>query len=74
MGHAGYLPEADLIFALALFLRAKDLDADEACDSLKPHLARLPRRAIQQMPLDHADVLNVREVITATNVATSAAE
>ena len=25
---AGYLPEADLVFALALFLRAKGIDAE----------------------------------------------
>jgi hypothetical protein len=73
IGHAGYLPEADLIFALALFLRAKDLEADEACGSLKPHLAKLLRRVMRHMPPDHADVLNIREVITATNAATSSA-
>ena len=36
---AGYLPEADIVFALALFLRAKGLEPGEACRSLKPHLA-----------------------------------
>ena len=30
MGHSGYLPEADLIFALALFLQAKSLNPDLA--------------------------------------------
>jgi hypothetical protein len=69
IGHAGYLPEADLIFALALFLRAKGLEADAACDSLKPHLASLLRRAMRHLPADHADVLMIREVITAADAA-----
>ncbi|MBP2158087.1 MULTISPECIES: hypothetical protein [Asticcacaulis] len=36
---SGYLPEADLVFNLALFLTAKDLPADDAMKYLKPHLA-----------------------------------
>jgi hypothetical protein len=73
IGRAGYLPEADLIFALALFLRARGLKADEACGSLKPHLAKLLRRAMLHMPLDHADVRDIREVIAASDAATSSA-
>lgn len=63
IGHSGYLPEADLIFALALFLRAKDMAADEACACLKPHLAKLLRRAMRQLPAHHADVVAIRAAI-----------
>jgi hypothetical protein len=65
IGHSGYLPERDLIFALALFLRAKGDEADEACGSLKPHLAKLLRQAMRQLPPDHADVLTIRAAIAA---------
>jgi hypothetical protein len=60
---AGYLPEADLIFALALFLRAKELEAEEACAGLKPHLAGLLKRAMKVLPQNHADVARVREAL-----------
>jgi hypothetical protein len=73
IGHAGYLPEADLIFALALFLRAKGLDADAACDSLKPHLAKLLRRAMHEMPVDHDDVRMICEAIAAADAAAASA-
>ncbi len=41
---SGYLPEADLIFALALFLEAKALDPAPALACLKPHLAKMLRK------------------------------
>jgi hypothetical protein len=50
--NAGYLPEADLIFALALFLRAKDLDERHACEALKPHLSKMLQRTISELPAD----------------------
>jgi hypothetical protein len=45
---AGYLPEADLIFALALFLEAKALDPTPAIACLKPHLAGMLRRTVKE--------------------------
>jgi hypothetical protein len=48
MSHSGYLPEADLIFALALFLEAKELDPGPALSCLKPHLAKMLRRTVRQ--------------------------
>ena len=45
--NAGYLPEADLVFALALFIEAKTLDPEPALAFLKPHLAKLLRRALR---------------------------
>jgi hypothetical protein len=69
IGHFGYLPEADLIFALALFLRAKGLDATAADESLKPHLAKMLRRAMQDMPEDHVDILRIRAALNEANAA-----
>ena len=66
MGHSGYLPEADLIFALALFLQAKSLNPDLARACLKPHLAAMLRRAQR----DLAD----RRAITAPVVEAMQAE
>jgi hypothetical protein len=63
MGSAGYLPEADLIFALALFLRTKQLDAGATRGSLKPHLAKQLRRAMRALPDDHADVVRLRATL-----------
>jgi hypothetical protein len=48
MEHSGYLPEADLIFALALFLEAKELDPAPALACLKPHLAKMLRRTARE--------------------------
>jgi hypothetical protein len=47
MSNAGYLPEADLVFALALFIETKALDPEPALACLKPHLAKLLRRALR---------------------------
>jgi hypothetical protein len=47
MSHAGYLPEADLVFALALFHEAKALDPAPALACLKPHLAAMLRHALR---------------------------
>jgi hypothetical protein len=49
MGRSGYLPEADLTFALALFLQAKSLSPDPALACLKPHLATMLRRALREL-------------------------
>jgi len=69
IGHSGYLPERDLVYALALFLRAKQLGADEACACLKPHLARLLRRAMQQLPDDHDHVVQIRAAMAEAEAA-----
>jgi hypothetical protein len=48
---------ACLIFALALFLRARSLDGGEACACLKPHLATLLRRALRDLGDDDPGVV-----------------
>lgn len=47
MGRMGYLPEADLIFALSLFIEAKEADPALALAHLKPHLAAMLKRALR---------------------------
>jgi hypothetical protein len=47
MGRSGYLPEADLIFALSIFIEMKELDPGPALGCLKPHLAAMLRRAMK---------------------------
>lgn len=73
MGSAGYLPEADLVFALALFLRTKRMNAAEACGCLKPHLAKQLQRAMRALPDDHADVVHLRGVLAEAESADEAA-
>ena len=63
MAHSGYLPEADLIFALALFLRARSLEPDEACNCLKPHLATMLRRALRDLVDNDPRVVAIRQAL-----------
>lgn len=46
---AGYLPEPDLVFATALFMRLKNITIDVAQPHLKPRLYRLLKRAFRQL-------------------------
>jgi hypothetical protein len=63
MAHSGYLPEADLIFSLSLFLRAKSLHPDEVLDCLKPHLAAMLRRTMRSPRDDDPDIILIREAL-----------
>lgn len=67
IGHSGYLPESDLIFALALFLQTREIGSDEAGDCLKPHLASLLRRAMRDVAPNDIDRIRnaINEVETA---------
>lgn len=47
LGHMGYLPEADLIFDLSLFIEAKAADPAPALACLKPHLAAMLKRTLR---------------------------
>lgn len=60
MHYSGYLPETDIVHALALFIRAKELDPAPALPCLKPHLAKMLRRALQDVPPDHEDIHRMR--------------
>jgi len=65
IGHSGYLPEADLIFALALFLQVRGLPTGDACACLKPHLAGLLRRAMSQVTAE--DIGGIRDALAAVD-------
>lgn len=60
MSHSGYLPEADLIFALALFIKGHDLDAAPARACLKPHLAKMLGRALRDIHDDDPALTAIR--------------
>jgi hypothetical protein len=47
MARSGYLPEADLVFALAMFIGGKKINPTPAFACLKPHLAKMLRRALR---------------------------
>jgi len=46
---AGYLPEADMIFATALFMKIKDLPIESATPYLKPRLGKMLKKAFRQL-------------------------
>ena len=49
IARSGYLPEADLIFALALFLHVKAIEPAPALSCLKPHLATMLKRTVSDL-------------------------
>lgn len=46
---AGYLPEADLIFATALFMKLKNTPIETALPHLKPRLCKMLKKAFKQL-------------------------
>jgi hypothetical protein len=60
IAHSGYLPEADIIFALALFVAAKGLDGGPAIGSLKPHLATMLTRTLRDLANRESLLLPIR--------------
>jgi hypothetical protein len=65
MGHSGYLPEPDLIFALALFIQTKAIDAGAALARLKPHLAAMLRRTLRDLGKRESMLVPIREAMKA---------
>jgi hypothetical protein len=61
ISHSGYLPEADLIFALALFIWSKGIDPSRALNCLKPHLGTMLRRTLRHFAGDAAALAPIRE-------------
>jgi len=59
---SGYLPEADMIFALALFMRLKGVSDAAASEHLKPKLAKMLRTAMRQLDreVDRVEALRAR--------------
>jgi hypothetical protein len=65
IARSGYLPEADLIFALALFLQVKSLDPASALACLKPHLATMLKRTLSDLARRASLMAPIREAMTA---------
>jgi hypothetical protein len=65
MQYAGYLPEADIIHAMALFIRARKIDPTPAHDCLKPHLTKMLKRALRDVPEDAAALAEIRQALAA---------
>ncbi len=61
----GYLPETDLVFATAIFIRVKQLDPTEARSSLKPHLGSQLDRALRDLDAREPDIARIRAAETA---------
>jgi hypothetical protein len=60
---SGYLPEADLIFALALFLQLKSLDPALALACLKPQLATMLKRTLSDLTKRASLMAPIREAM-----------
>jgi hypothetical protein len=63
MGHSGYLPEPDLIFALALFVQVKAIDTAPALSCLKQHLATMLRRTLRGLGKRETMLFPIREAM-----------
>ena len=57
---AGYLPEADMIMATAIFMKIKNLDQKIATPHLKPRLAKLLKKAFKQLEKYSAEIEALR--------------
>jgi len=63
MSWRGYLPERDIVFALALFLRARGMGVAEAKLCLKPHLATQLGKAMRYLADDAPAVKELRRAV-----------
>lgn len=57
---AGYLPEADLVMGLAIFMKIKDIAADAAIEHLKPRLGKMLRKAFRQLEKHNDEIERLR--------------
>jgi len=63
---AGYLPEADMIFATALFMTIKDIPMDVAEPHLKPRLKKMLKKAFRQLERHTDEVEALRKRVPPT--------
>lgn len=59
---SGYLPEADLIFSTAIFIRTKNIDPTEARSCLKPHLIAMLDKALKDLNARETDIARIRSL------------
>lgn len=57
---AGYLPEADIVFATALFMKIKNIPEKVAAEHLKPRLKKMLKKAFKQLSVYEEDVESLR--------------
>jgi len=62
---AGYLPEADMVFATALFMKIKEIPMETALPHLKPRLQKMLKKAFRQLTRHEDEVhhLKTREPV-----------
>ena len=58
---AGYLPEADMVFGTALFMKIKELPMELALPHLKPRLQKMLKKAYRQLDRHMDEVTALRE-------------
>lgn len=59
---AGYLPEADIVFATAIFMAIKEIPMDRAKTHLKPKLYKQLGKAFKQLENYSEDISRLREL------------
>lgn len=59
---AGYLPEADIVFGTALFMKIKNIPQDVASENLKPRLRKMLKKAFKQLSGFEDEVKRLREL------------
>ena len=60
---AGYLPEADLIFATAIFMEIKRIPPETAIQHLKPRLRKMLAKAMKQLSYYRTEVDSLRNLM-----------
>jgi hypothetical protein len=58
---AGYLPEADLVFATTLFMRIKEIPIERVKAHLKPRLHKMIDKAFKQLSRYESDISELRD-------------
>jgi len=68
---AGYLPEADMVFATALFMQIKNIPMETAASHLKPRLAKMLKKAWRQLErhADEVEALRLRTPVKGDGVS-----
>lgn len=59
----GYLPESELIFATALFMKLRDISINTPKPYLKPHLFKMLKKAFKQLDKNQSEVESLQLLI-----------
>ena len=58
---AGYLPEADLVFATAIFMKIKNILIETALGHLKPRLGKMLKKGFKQLSKFESEIAALRD-------------